>query len=351
LLKQRVAVCLSLHPVTGRVLAVTGRLLAIGRRTGSTLGRRHALSRCAPTILRPHHDLHAVTHRSIVALQLAIVQLGGLIAHHRRQIARVRNPITSIGRLNTPLGTVLALLGAAIANFTRSVVHIRVATVRKVSIAGCLIAIGSSLVSAGRGLVALRPHQISIRESLIAVSERLIVLKRLRNRSDGWYWVASHCRFLALAAKFLVSLSAGSGLDINELATAKPDRLLATRVGSGAVSWRRAGVGFAWRSRAVRRYDRTPGCVSQVTRPESFGEQGRQPESDRGCHFEQLQRDPVGEGVAGTDSVCGEDGDAGGLEHANVSRCDRDDRGNVGRDQHGRCRAQARARRDPERAE
>jgi hypothetical protein len=161
--------------------------------------------------------LHPVTGRL-----LAIVRLGGLIAHHRRQIARVRNPITSIGRLDTPLGTVLALVGAAIANFTRSVMHIRVAAVHKVAIAGCLIAIGSRLVSTGRGLVALRPHQISIRESLTAISERLIVLKRLRNRSDGWYWVASHCRFLALAATFLLSLSAGSGLDINDLATVKP---------------------------------------------------------------------------------------------------------------------------------
>jgi hypothetical protein len=54
-----------------------------------------------------------------------------------------------------------------------------------------------------------------------------------------------------------------------------------------------------------------------------------------------LQRDPVGERAAGTDSVCGEYGDAGGLKNADVSRCDRDDCGNVGRDQHGSRRAQA----------
>jgi hypothetical protein len=219
-----------------------------------------------------------------VSLQLAIVQLGGLIAPHRRQITRMRNPITSIARLDTPPGTVLALVRAAIANLTRSFMRSSVATVHKVAITGCLIAIGSRLVSARRSLIALRPHQISIRESLIAISERLIVLKRLRNRSDGWYWVACHCRFLALAAAFL--LSARSGLDMNELAPVKPGSPLAPRVRSGPVSRRRAGARFAWRSRAVRSYDRTLGCASQVTRPESFREQGWQPEGDGCCHFE-----------------------------------------------------------------
>jgi hypothetical protein len=128
-----------LHPVTGR-------LLAIHRGAGSTPSHHRALSSRTSTILRPHHDLHAVTHHSIVSLQLAIVQLGGLIAHHRRQITRMRNPITSIARLDTPPGTVLALVRAAIANLTRSSMHSSVATVHKVAITGCLIAIGSRVI-------------------------------------------------------------------------------------------------------------------------------------------------------------------------------------------------------------
>ena len=112
----------------------------------------------------------------------------------------MRNPITSIGRLDTPLGTVLALVGAAIANFTRSVMLIRVAAVHKVAIAGCLIAIGSCLLSAGRGLVPFRARLVSIREILLTINERLIVLKHLRNRGGGWCWVASHDELLAFVA-------------------------------------------------------------------------------------------------------------------------------------------------------
>jgi hypothetical protein len=54
-----------------------------------------------------------------------------------------------------------------------------------------------------------------------------------------------------------------------------------------------------------------------------------------------LQRNPVGERAAGTDPVCSEDGDAGGLKHTDVPWCDRDNCGDIGRDQHGRRRAQA----------
>ena len=97
-------------------------------------------------------------------LQLAITQLSGLIARHRRQIASPRYLITRIGRLDAPAGAVLALLSAAITHLTRRVMNVRVAAVHEVAIAGRLIAIRSCLLSTRRGLIALRPLPISIRE-------------------------------------------------------------------------------------------------------------------------------------------------------------------------------------------
>jgi hypothetical protein len=75
------------------------------------------------------------------------MQRGRPIARQRRQIASVRNRITSGGRLETPVGGLPASLSAAIPNVTREVMHATVAALDRVAIAGPIaIAISEPLV-------------------------------------------------------------------------------------------------------------------------------------------------------------------------------------------------------------
>jgi hypothetical protein len=116
LLQKPVAVCLGLRSVTAGLLAVKTSLLAVGRLLDSTLGRHGASSRRSPVVLRTHHDLRAVTCRTVVARQLAVAHLGDLVASQRDQVASVRNLITIVCCLGASMGAVEALLGAAVAN-------------------------------------------------------------------------------------------------------------------------------------------------------------------------------------------------------------------------------------------
>ena len=102
------------------LLAVTGRLHAICRCPGSTVSRIGAVSSGTPAVLRClPHDLLAITSRASTGRELVITQLRGLITGQRRQIASARDLVARVGRLDTTLSTVLALPGAAIANFAR----------------------------------------------------------------------------------------------------------------------------------------------------------------------------------------------------------------------------------------
>jgi hypothetical protein len=199
LVQQRVAVCLGLQAVTGSLLAITGRLLAIHRGSSSSLSPRGAVSGGTPAALRgAQYDLRA-GHRApilrpggVTRRQLAITQLGGVIALHRSPIASAGDFITSSSRLHTPQGASMALHGAAIAKPARQVMHVGVPALHEVAIAGrliavtgCLIAIGRCLISVGRRLIAVRPRLVGVRESHVAVSARLIVLKRPRIRSSA----------------------------------------------------------------------------------------------------------------------------------------------------------------------
>src|ERR1019366_3355254 len=101
------------------------------------------------------------------------------------RVASSRDLVARIGRLDPPVSAVLALLRAAITRVARRVMHFRVAAVREVAIAGCLIAIRSCLFSSGGGLVAVRTRLVSLREELVAISQRLTVLdERLLNLGD-----------------------------------------------------------------------------------------------------------------------------------------------------------------------
>ncbi len=112
------------------LLAIKGSLLAIGRRPGSTRGRHVAFSRCNPAVLRKRNLMRGFTRRTVVAGQLAVTQLGGLIASQRHQITSVRNFITSTRGRGAPLGAVQPLLRAAVASFAGRVVDLWVAAVQ-----------------------------------------------------------------------------------------------------------------------------------------------------------------------------------------------------------------------------
>jgi hypothetical protein len=61
---------------------------------------------------RPQHDLFPVDRQ----VSVAITHLGGPIPRQRQEIARLRDPVTRIGCLETPLSAVPALLCAATAS-------------------------------------------------------------------------------------------------------------------------------------------------------------------------------------------------------------------------------------------
>jgi hypothetical protein len=172
---------------------------------GSTLNRGRAIGSGTPAdLLRAHHDLRARRRapvRGLARSQLAITQGGGLRARQRRQLAitqrggpitRQRRPIASLrdcitrgSGVDTPLGAVLAFLGAAIANVARDVMDLGVAALHEVAIAGFLIAVGRGLIVVRRGLVAVRSRLVGVCEGLLAIGERLHVLDGLRTRSDA----------------------------------------------------------------------------------------------------------------------------------------------------------------------
>jgi len=92
----------------------------------------------------------------------------------------MRDGVTIGGRVDAPLGNLLALLGAAIAKVARELMLARVAAARKVAIARRLVAVGGGLIAVRGRLVAVGRRLIDIREGLIAILERLGVLKRPR---------------------------------------------------------------------------------------------------------------------------------------------------------------------------
>jgi hypothetical protein len=114
-------------------------------------------------VLRAHHDLRTVTRRTLAARQLTVTHLGGLVTSQRDQVTSPRNLIAIVCCLGAPMGAVEALLGAAVANCAGRVMHLRVAAVQKVAIAGCLIAIGRRLLSTRGGLLALGCLLVGVR--------------------------------------------------------------------------------------------------------------------------------------------------------------------------------------------
>ena len=75
---------------------------------------------------------------------------------------------------------------------------------------------------------------------------------------------------------------------------------------------------------------------THVAPTEPFAEQSWNTHQDSGCDLYRLQHNPVCESVGGADAVgAGENGNAGGLENANVGRCRRDQRRHVDSQQHG----------------
>lgn len=159
LVKQRVAVGLSLRPVTCRLGAIGGGLLAIRQGARSALGRGR-------------------THRP-GGIPLARMQRGFVVTHRSRLIARVRDRVTSGGRDEAGAGGPVALPGRAVASVARHIVLVRIAAVREVTVAGCLIFVGCRLIVVRRGLIAVRDGLVAIRESLVAVGERPIVHHRI----------------------------------------------------------------------------------------------------------------------------------------------------------------------------
>ena len=205
LMQQLVTVCLGLQRAARGLRAVTSRLCSVCRCPSPTVSRLGTVSGGTPAALRrPPHDLLAVISRAGAGHKLAIAQLGGLIAGQRRQIASAGDLVARIGRLDTALSAVLALLGAAITNGARRSMYVRVAAVHEIAIAGRLITIGSYLLSTSRSLVTVRQRLVSSSEHPIAIRQLLLVLQRVGNRHAGWYWGAGHDRFLVVSTRICV---------------------------------------------------------------------------------------------------------------------------------------------------
>jgi hypothetical protein len=159
---------------------------------GSSLSRRGPICEGAPAILRrallwlPVRRGRGPTDSpgSVASRELVVLQHSGFIAGHCRDVALLRDGITSSGDIDTPRGSLHPLLGVVVAKLARSVVQGAVSALSKVAIACFLIGIGRALVAFGRALVAVGPRLVGIPERLFAISKRLIV-ERVGSRRDA----------------------------------------------------------------------------------------------------------------------------------------------------------------------
>ena len=182
LLKQRVAVELRLEPVASRLLAVVGRLLAIGRGPRAALEgggtvEQGVLAGLDGTVEKTGHRAPLVRSRRVALGQFAVAHRGGLIAGGSGEIAGIGDRVPSGGRVDASLGDLLALLGIAIAKVTRQLVLAAIPAAGQIAIAGRLVAVGRGLVAVGGGLVAVGRRLVDIGEGLVAFRERLIAVE------------------------------------------------------------------------------------------------------------------------------------------------------------------------------
>jgi hypothetical protein len=185
-----------LHSVTGALLAVCRRSLAVAGRLRAMLCGLHAGVSGAPALLGgAHDDVSGADRKRVVVLAIditlrdrQIARCGSLISCQRRQIASLGARVALAGARKAGRCGLLALERRAATDVTAGLVLAGIGAMREIAIAGRLIAIGGGLVAVRACLVSLTARLIAIGQRLVAIGKRLLAVgeRALVHKPPGW---------------------------------------------------------------------------------------------------------------------------------------------------------------------